>query len=73
MSTITYQVWEGGNAIGGFESEAAAITFVREILVRDGPRELNELSLWALSSDRRLWLLADGGTLLRRIHARKPT
>jgi hypothetical protein len=60
-----YQLWEGGNAIGGFNTQEEAMAIVRVCLEHDGPDEVLGLSLWSLSSDRKLTLLADGKTLLR--------
>jgi len=62
-----YQLWEGGNAIGGFDTQDEALVIVRDAFEQYGPEEVLGLSLWLLSGDRKLTLLADGETLLKRV------
>jgi hypothetical protein len=65
-ASAVYQLWEGGNAIGGFETQDEALVIVRETLEQCGPEDVLELSLWLLSGDRKLTLIADGETLLKK-------
>ena len=62
-----YQLWEGGNAIGGFDTQDEALVIVRDTLKQCGREEALGLSLWLLSSDRKLTLLAEGETLLKKV------
>jgi hypothetical protein len=67
MATRTvYQLWEGGNAIGGFDTRDEALAVVRQSLEQYGPDDVLQLTLWSLSSDRKLTLLADGEALLQQ-------
>ena len=68
MRTVStgYQLWEGGSAIGSFATQDEAMAVVRHALEAYGSDELMEISLWSLSSDRKLTLVADGETLTRK-------
>lgn len=66
---LVFQLWdtEAGSAVGGYETEEAAMAIVRSAFERFGPEDVRTLALFSLDNEQHLALLADGETLLRRV------
>lgn len=60
-----YELWdlETGNMIGDFDTEAAALAMVRELLAANTPDYAEALALGRTGDDGETQLIAEGGAL----------
>ena len=73
MSILTYELWDldSGNRVAVFDSEAEALTLVREIYARQGPEAVSAFGLGAIREDQdgnaELVPVLDSGQLLAHV------
>jgi hypothetical protein len=65
---MIYSIWdvEFNNLVGAYETEAAALESVRELVELNGSDYGESLALGGQEEDGPLLMLAEGGALLRR-------